>query len=173
MLGELPVQRTNAFYKYRSSLSDFCTSAFCKRSCLFCVLNSDTVVLDSEWHWIFDCDQFSSLRSKYPHFSTVLHSIREKSVQQNFSVDTDLRDLFRSIQDDSKCGFSLATFIRQATNARKEWLDSVCVRGRLCVPPSHWHRNIFSQPVAEAEVPADVASEFIFGKPWPISGLVR
>ena len=35
-----------------------------------------------------------------------------------------------------------------------------------------WHRNIFTQPVAEAEVPADVASEFIFGKPWPISGLV-
>ena len=48
-----------------------------------------------------------------------------------------------------------------------------CVRGRLCVPPSHWHRNIFSQPVAEAEVPADVASEFNFGKPWHISGLVR
>ena len=106
-------------------------------------------------------------------FSIVLHSIREESVQQNFSVDTDLRDLFRSIQDDSKCGFSFATFIRQATNARKEWLDSVCVRGRLCVPPSHWHRNIFSQPVAEAEVPADVASEFNFGKPWHISGLVR
>ena len=39
--------------------------------------------------------------------------------------------------------------------------------------PSHWHRNIFSQPAAEAEVPADVASEFNFGKPWPISGLVR
>ena len=105
-------------------------------------------------------------------FSIVLHSIREESVQQNFSVDTDLRDLFRSIQDDSKCGFSFATFIRQATNARKEWLDSVCVRGRLCVPPSHWHPNIFSQPVAEAEVMADVASEFIFRKPWPISGLV-
>ena len=73
---------------------------------------------------------------------------------------SDLRDLFRSIQDDSKCGFSFATFIRQATNARKEWLHNVCVRGRLCVPPSHWHRNIFSQPVAEAEVPADVALEF-------------
>ena len=106
-------------------------------------------------------------------FSIVLHSVREESVQQNFSVDIDLRDLFCSIQDDSKCGFSLATFIRQATNARKEWLDNVCVRGRLCVPPSHWHRNIFFQPVAEAEVPADVALEFDSGKPWPISGLVR
>ena len=96
-------------------------------------------------------------------FSIVLHSVREESVQQNFSVDIDLRDLFCSIQDDSKCGFSLATFIRQATNARKEWLDSVCVRGRLCVPPSHWNRDI----------PADVAFGFDSGKPWPISGLVR
>ena len=71
MLGELPVQRTNAFYKYRASLGDFPNSAFCKRSCLFCVLNSDKVVLDSEWHWIFDCDQFSALRAKYPFFRGV------------------------------------------------------------------------------------------------------
>ena len=81
--------------------------------------------------------------------------------------------LFRLIQDDSKCGFSLATFIRQATIDRKKWFGNVCVWGRLCVPPSHWNRNIFSQPVAEAEVPADVALEFDSGKPWPISGLVR
>ena len=33
--------------------------------------------------------------------------------------------------------------------------------------------DFFLQPVADDEVPADVASEFIFGKPWPISGLVR
>ena len=32
--------------------------------------------------------------------------------------------------------------------------------------------DFFLQPVADDEVPADVASEFIFGKPWPISGLV-
>ena len=106
-------------------------------------------------------------------FSIVLHSVREESVQQNFSVDIDLRDLFCSIQDDSKCGFSLATFIRQATIDRKKWFGNVCVWGRLCVPPSHWNRNIFPQPVAEAEVPADVALEFDSGKPWPISGLVR
>ena len=31
----------------------------------------------------------------------------------------------------------------------------------------------FSQPVDEAEVPEDIVSEFNFGKPWPISGLVR
>ena len=77
-------------------------------------------------------------------------------------------DLFRSTQDDSKCGFSLATFIRQAT-----MVGNVCVRGRLCVPPSHWNRDIFSQPVAEAKVPADVARELDSGKSWPISGLVR
>ena len=33
--------------------------------------------------------------------------LSEKSTQQNFSIDTDLRDLFHSIQDDSKSGFSL------------------------------------------------------------------
>ena len=58
MLGELPVQRICAFYKYRSSLTNFCTSDFCKRSRLFCVLNSDTMVLDSEWHWILIVTNF-------------------------------------------------------------------------------------------------------------------
>ena len=55
----------------------------------------------------------------------------------------------------------------------KTQLGNVCVRGRPCVPSSHWNRDIFSQPVAEAEVPADVALEFNSGKPWPIGGLVR
>ena len=88
-------------------------------------------------------------------------------------MDMELRDLFRPIQHDSKCDFSLATFVRQATIDRKAWLGNVCVRGRLSVPPSHWNRDIFSQPVVEAEIPADVALEFDSGKPWPISGLVR
>ena len=74
-------------------------------------------------------------------------------------MDMDLRDLFRPIQHDSKCDLSLATFVRQATIDRKAWLGNVCVRGRPCVPPSHWNRNIFFQPVVEAEFPADVSQE--------------
>ena len=90
-----------------------------------------------------------------------------------FSMDMDLRDLFRPIQHDSKCDFSLATFVRQATIDRKAWLGNVCVRGRPCVPPSHWNRDIFSEPVVEVEVPAGVLSKFDSGRPWPIASLVR
>ena len=86
MLGELPVQRTKAFHDHRSAVGSFRNNSFCKRSCLFCVLNSDKVVLDSEWHWIFECGQFSSLRAKYPHFSDVLRTIRENSMEKSYSV---------------------------------------------------------------------------------------
>ena len=120
------------------------------------MLNSDTVVLDSEWHWIFDCTQFSSLRETFPHFSTILRSIREKSSEQNYCIETDLRNLLHSIHDDSKCGFSFASFIRQAIIVRKAWFEEVSVRGRLCAPPSHWNRNIFSSQLDNDEVPADV-----------------
>ena len=137
------------------------------------MLNSDTVVLDSEWHWIFDCDQFSALRAKYPHFSEVLRNIRETSIEKNYSVDIDLRNLFRSILDDHKCGFSLSSFIRQATTVRKTWLGEVSVRGRLCAPPSHWNRNIFSQPLADTDVPVDVARDFDSGRPWLFTDLVQ
>ena len=116
-------------------LHTFRTSSYCKRSCLFCVLNSDTVVLDSEWHWIFDCPQFSPLRDKYPKFLTVLRSIRENSIEENFSIESDLRRLFHSILDDSKCGFSLVAFLNQALTLRKTWLDEVCVRGHPGAPP--------------------------------------
>ena len=95
MLGELPVQRCRAFFEHKKSgpLHTFRTSSFCKRSCLFCVLNSDTVVLDSEWHWIFDCPQFSSLRYEYPKFSTVLRSIRENSIEE--SIDLKPEELWK------------------------------------------------------------------------------
>ena len=43
--------------------------------------------LGSEWHWIFDCKQFAPLREKFPEFSSTLRSIREKSFEQNFSID--------------------------------------------------------------------------------------
>jgi hypothetical protein len=53
----------------------------------------------------------------------------------------------------------------------KKWL-SLLVRFKSSKSFSLESRY-FSQPVAEAEVPADVAREFDSGKPWPISGLVR
>ena len=124
--------------------------------------NSQIIIFGKKRCFLIPADynnQVSSLRARYPRFSTVLSYTREKSIQRRFSLDTDFRDLFRSIQDDSKCGFSLAAFIRQATIDRRTWLGNVSVRGRLCVPPSHWNRDIFSQPVVEAEVPADVALE--------------
>jgi hypothetical protein len=93
-------------------------------------------------------------------------------LEQNFSVDNDLRDLFRLILDYPKCGFSFASFIQQATTVRKKWLGETCVRGRLCAP-SHWNRNIFSQPLADTDIPVDVASDFDSGKPWRFTDLVR
>ena len=80
--------------------------------------------------------------------------------------------MFHSIHDDSKCGFSFASFIRHAIIVRKAWFGEVCVRGRLCAPPSHWNRNIFSSPLDDAEVPADVFRDFDSGRPWNVHGLV-
>ena len=83
-----------------------------------------------------------------------------------------MRTLFHSILDDHKCGFSLSSFIRQATAVRKTWLGEVCVRGRLCAPPSHWNRNIFSHALADTDVPVDVARDFDSGRPWLFADLV-
>ena len=83
----------------------------------------------------------------FQYFSEVLRNIRENSFEKNFSTDSDLRNLFRLIRDDPKCGFSFVSFIRHATTVRKTWLGEASVRGRLCDPPPHWNRNIFSNPL--------------------------
>ena len=68
VLGELPMGRTRALFQHRSSLSNFGASCFGKRACLHCSLQQDTLVLDSEWHWIFDRPMLSELRAKNPYF---------------------------------------------------------------------------------------------------------
>ena len=66
MLGELPVNRTRAYFTNRTHLRNFCTSQYCKRACLYCLFDDDTLVLDSEWHWIFDCPHFREVRINLP-----------------------------------------------------------------------------------------------------------
>ena len=38
-------------------------------------LKKDSLVLDSEWHWIFDCPKIFEIRAKHPYLETVIDSI--------------------------------------------------------------------------------------------------
>ena len=165
MLGELPVNRVNAYWNenQRQSLGNFGTTWYGKRACLHCFLNGDTVVLDSEWHWLFNCVHFHELRHNRPFLHETL-----KSIQRNkeFADICDLGNLFMMIQNDSRLGFSVASFIRQAILERKSWMSKVCVQCRPCTPPDHWNRNLFQHPPSVAEFPADFERTFTDGKPW-------
>ena len=46
MLGELPSHRARAYYAQRRSLGDLCSSRFCKRACLHCLITG------IRWFWI-------------------------------------------------------------------------------------------------------------------------
>jgi len=63
-------------------------------------------------------------------------------------------------------GISLSSFLRQATALRESWMSEVCARGRDCVPPDQWSRNLFLHPPSDADFPAEVAEEFDDGRPW-------
>ena len=94
VLGKLPVGRTRAMLQYRSSLSAFGESWFGNRACLHCFLSMDTLVLDSEWHWIFDCHHFSELRMKFPSFHKILRSIQNDS-SRDYVDESDLARLLK------------------------------------------------------------------------------
>jgi len=68
---------------------------------LFCVVQSDSAVFDSEWHRISKRRQIFYLVGNFPEFSMVLSS-RESSPIAGYSSDVDMRLLVRWIQEDSK-----------------------------------------------------------------------
>ena len=84
MLGELPVNRTRANFTRRTHLRNFFTKYFSilqarlstlshdgrHAGCLHCLMTGDTLVLDSEWHWVFDCLHFDEVSLKLPVFES-------------------------------------------------------------------------------------------------------
>ena len=165
MLGELPVNRTRAYFTRRTHLRKFCTSQFCKRACLHCLMTGDTLVLDSEWHWIFDCTHFDELRFKLPVLDRAIRECRNYG-DRGFATVDNLVSLLKKVQTQYCLGVSLGSFIRQAISVRESWMSEVCARGRPCKPPEHWARNLFIDPPSDEEFPAEVAENFDDGQPW-------
>ena len=62
VLGKLPVNRIDAIYRFRPFFGKFGETWYGKRDCPCCFLEYDTLVLDSEWHWIFDRLGFNEIR---------------------------------------------------------------------------------------------------------------
>lgn len=164
MIGELPVNRIRAMFQYRTSLGDLGETWFGKRTCLHCLLSCDTLVLDSEWHRVFDFPHFADIRvNMSDSFSNTLKSIQRRD---GFTIESDICTLLKAIQKDSQLDFSLASFIRQAISRREGWFSEVCVRRRLCVSPDHWPSNLLQDPPRAAELPDDFERTFTDGKPW-------
>ena len=102
----------------------------------------------------------ASIEARKPDFDAYI------APQKEFADICDLGNLFMMIQNDSRLGFSVASFIRQAILERKSWMRDVCVQCRPCTPPDHWNRNLFQHPPSVAEFPADFERTFTDDKPW-------
>ena len=165
MLGELPVNRTRAHFSRRTHLRNFCTSQFCKRAFLHCLMTGDTLVLDSEWHWIFDCTHFDDLRLRLPVLDRTIGECRNYG-NRGFATVAKLVSLLKKVQTQYCLGVSLGSFIRQAISVRESWMSEVCARGRPCKPPEHWARNLLIEPPSDEEFLAEVAENFDGGQPW-------
>ena len=126
-------------------------------------------MLDSEWHWIFDCPHFSILRSKYPFLSNSMDQVKIEAdgSPSSFAVAKHIGDLMNVIQLDFSVGTSLASMIHKMIQLRKEWLVTVgCARGRLCEAPDSWGRDIFFTPPSAAELTPVLGADFESGRPW-------
>ena len=141
-------------HQFRTNLGDFGSTFFGKRACLHCFLNGDTIVVDSEWHWIFDCHHFSELRMKFPSFHKTLRSIQNDS-GRDYVDESDLARLLNMIISDSQLGFSLASFVRQAISERK-----LVGRRLRAGPPLHSARALAPQSIPASAQRSGVPSEF-------------
>ena len=125
--------------------------------------HGDSLVLDSEWHWIFDCLHFGELRMNLPVFSRRLRSCRTSN--RGFALAEDLVSLLKNVQIQYRVAVSLGSFIRQTIALRESWVSDVRA-GPHCKPPDHWSRNLLIHPPGDAEFPAEVAEKFDDGQPW-------
>ena len=100
---------------------------------------------------------------KLPVFSRTLESCKS---DRGFALEEDLVKMLKKTQTQYHVAVSFGSFIRQAIALRESWISGVCARGRPCKPPDHWSRNLFSHPLSDAEIPAEVAEKFDDGQPW-------
>ena len=89
-------------------------------------MKGDTLVLDSEWHWIFDCPHFEELRMNLPVFERTLNSCRTSN--RGFALAEDLVSLLKKVQIEYRVAVSLGSFIRQAIALRASWISNVCAK---------------------------------------------
>ena len=98
-----------------------------------------------------------------PSLHTSLRSIMNG---RDFSEVSDLGSLLTAIQNDSRLGFSLVSFVRQAISVREQWMSDNCGRGRLCDCVDCWPRDFLLHPFSAEELPADFEQSFLDGKPF-------
>ena len=105
------------------------------------------------------------------HTFRLLKSLRNNS---GYADIDDLDKLLLAIQNDSRLGFSLVYFLRQAIALREKWMEDACVRGRLCYVPGHWGRNLIRDPPSAAELSQlfdDFEQSFLDGQPFEFTGV--
>ena len=68
MFGKLLVNRIDAIHRFRPFFANVGETWYGKRACPCCFLEHDILVLDSEWHWVFDCSGFDEIRMKISYF---------------------------------------------------------------------------------------------------------
>ena len=104
-------------------------------------------------------------------FFRLLNSLRNNRGHADFD---DLGKLLTAIQNDSRLGFSLVSFLRQAIALREKWMEDACVRGRLCYVPGHWGRNLIRDPPSAAVLSQlfdDFEQSFLTGQPFEFTGV--
>ena len=78
---------------------------------MHCLITGDMLVLDSEWHWVFDCPHFGELRMKLPVFERTLRSYRTSD--RGFALAEDLVSLLKNVQIQYSLAVSLGSLIRR------------------------------------------------------------
>ena len=70
VLGKLLVNRSDAIHRFPPVFGEFGRTWYGKRACPCCFLEHGIFVLDSEWHWVFDCLHFDEVSLKLPVFES-------------------------------------------------------------------------------------------------------
>ena len=120
--GGLPVARTRANFQYKKQLEAAGIVGDMRHACLYCFLQREVCVLESEWHFAFFCPLFSNLRS-----GPIARQRAEYNNDAEFralpcSSDTFSDFLTRCVQEPALAQ-SLGSYTRLSLQERERWLS--------------------------------------------------
>jgi hypothetical protein len=129
--GGLPLARTRCNYQYTDQLAQAGVVGELRRACLFCLVLKRVCVLESEWHFLYFCPQFTGYRFGFLDRG---EAFSDTEFSDTFSPAALLCGVLSDCAVNPMMAQRLCSFMRSSLQVRDKWLVETVGGGLFGAP---------------------------------------